>query len=80
MLNEINREVNRVPEGDGNLDKRVDAAIKFAKESGKIALLEFNGTPVVVAPGSDRDEVHLNWLTIRVLQNRVSALEDRSRK
>ncbi|HET7099005.1 MAG TPA: hypothetical protein VFI61_02130 [Patescibacteria group bacterium] len=74
MLNEIDSKVNRVPDGSGDLSERVNAAIEFAKKCGDIAILNLEGTPVVVSPGSDPREVILNWTTIRVLQERTKGV------
>lgn len=69
--------VLRVPDGDGNIEKRIEDAIEYAKKEKGIVLFEFNGTPVIVSPGSLADEIYLNWGSIRALHQKVTELEKR---
>ena len=48
----------------------IAAAIEFAKQKGENIKLCFNDTTVVVAPGSNQEEVWQNWTRLRYAQEK----------
>lgn len=67
--------IAEVPTGFGDIRSRSVEAIDFAKEVGENVKLTLNDTSIIVAPGSNPEEVVANWTQIRRLQEELNTLK-----